>query len=40
MDKIIIRKAVLSDIPYLYDICLKTGDKGNDASALFYDPYI
>jgi GNAT superfamily N-acetyltransferase len=31
---------VLSDLPYFYDICLKTGDAGNDASALFSDPYL
>jgi GNAT superfamily N-acetyltransferase len=40
MDKINIRKAVLSDLPYLYEICLKTGDEGKDASALFFDPYL
>jgi ribosomal protein S18 acetylase RimI-like enzyme len=34
------RQAVLSDIPYLYEICLKTGDEGNDASALFSDQYL
>jgi GNAT superfamily N-acetyltransferase len=36
----VIRRAVLSDLPYLYEICLKTGDAGKDASALFYDPFI
>jgi len=35
-----IRRAVLSDLPYFYEICLKTGDGGNDASALFFDPYL
>ncbi|MDR1748098.1 MAG: GNAT family N-acetyltransferase [Spirochaetaceae bacterium] len=35
---ILIRPAVYSDIPYLYEICLKTGDSGKDASALFNDP--
>jgi len=40
MDELIIRQAVLSDIPYLYEICLKTGDEGKDASALFCDPYL
>jgi GNAT superfamily N-acetyltransferase len=35
-----IRRAVISDIPYLYEICLKTGNSGKDASALFYDPYV
>ncbi len=37
---IIIRGAELSDLPYLYEICLKTGDSGKDASALFSDPYV
>jgi GNAT superfamily N-acetyltransferase len=36
----VIRKAVISDIPYLYEICLKTGDSGKDASALYNDPYV
>ena len=40
MDEIYVRKAVLSDIPYLYEICLKTGDEGKDASALYNDPYL
>jgi len=40
MDEITIRKAVLSDIPYLYEICLKTGDEGKDATDLFFDPYL
>ena len=40
MDEITIRRAVLSDIPYLYEICLKTGDEGKDASALFFNPYL
>jgi GNAT superfamily N-acetyltransferase len=35
-----IRRAVISDIPYLYEICLKTGNSGKDASDLFYDPYV
>ncbi|HKL86535.1 MAG TPA: GNAT family N-acetyltransferase [Treponemataceae bacterium] len=35
-----IRTAVLSDIPYLYDICLKTGDNGKDASSSFTDPWL
>jgi len=39
-NEISIRKAALSDIPYLYEICLKTGDEGKDASDLFFDPYI
>jgi GNAT superfamily N-acetyltransferase len=40
MDEITIRQAVLSDIPYLYEICLKTGDSGKDAAALFFDPFV
>jgi ribosomal protein S18 acetylase RimI-like enzyme len=35
-----IRPAAGSDIPYFYEICLKTGDAGKDATALFYDPWI
>jgi hypothetical protein len=38
-EKITIRRAVLSDIPYLYEICLKTGDSSKDATPLFSDPY-
>jgi ribosomal protein S18 acetylase RimI-like enzyme len=40
MEKINIRRAVLSDIPYFYEICLKTGDEGKDAVALFFDQYL
>jgi GNAT superfamily N-acetyltransferase len=40
MEEISIRQAVLSDLPYLYEICLKTGDDGKDASSLFFDPYL
>ncbi len=29
-----------SDIPHLYEICLKTGDNGQDASHLFESPYL
>jgi ribosomal protein S18 acetylase RimI-like enzyme len=36
----LIRPSVDSDLPYLYDICLKTGDAGKDASALFHDPQL
>jgi len=39
MTGITIRRAVLSDIPYLYEICLKTGNESKDATALFSDPY-
>jgi ribosomal protein S18 acetylase RimI-like enzyme len=34
------RPVVISDIPYLYEICLKTAASGKDASALYYDPYL
>ena len=40
MKEALIRKAVKSDLPYLYEICLKTGDSGNDASHLYTDPYL
>jgi GNAT superfamily N-acetyltransferase len=40
MKDTIIRRAVMSDLPYLYEICLKTGDAGKDAGALFNDPYL
>ena len=40
MEKIDIRRAVLSDLPYFYEICLKTGDESKDASALFSDQYL
>jgi len=29
-----------TDLPYLYEICLKTGHNGKDATDLFYDPYV
>lgn len=32
-----IREAHMSDLPYLYDICLKTGANGSDASDLLKD---
>jgi ribosomal protein S18 acetylase RimI-like enzyme len=35
-----VRTAVESDVPYLYEICLKTGDSGKDATGLFHDPYL
>ncbi|MDR0540135.1 MAG: GNAT family N-acetyltransferase [Spirochaetaceae bacterium] len=34
------RKAVLTDLPYYYEICLKTGNAGMDASSLFFDPFM
>ncbi|MDR1029690.1 MAG: GNAT family N-acetyltransferase [Treponema sp.] len=37
---VFIRPACGSDIPYLYEICLKTGDSGKDASGLFHDPLL
>ena len=40
LEEINIRKAVMSDLPYVYEICLKTGDSGKDATNLFYDPYL
>ncbi len=36
----LIRDFELSDLPYLYDICLRTGDSGKDATALYTDPYL
>jgi ribosomal protein S18 acetylase RimI-like enzyme len=35
-----IRQAHGVDVPYLYEICLKTGDNSKDASELFYDPLL
>jgi len=40
MNDIIIRKAQKSDIPYIYEICLKTGDAGKDAEDLYLDHYL
>jgi len=40
MSEVAVRRAVWSDLPYLYEICLKTGDQGKDATALFSDPYL
>jgi GNAT superfamily N-acetyltransferase len=40
MSEINIRKAVLSDLPYFYEICLKTGNDGKDATDLYHDPYL
>ncbi len=37
---IIIRYALFSDLPYLYDICLKTGAEGADATPEFTDPWL
>lgn len=38
--KIEIRNAEITDLPYLYDICLKTGYNGDDASHLYSDPWL
>ncbi|MCG8306464.1 MAG: GNAT family N-acetyltransferase [Cytophagales bacterium] len=35
-----IRQAQLSDVPYVYDICRKTGNNGQDATDLLSDHYI
>ncbi|MDR1469304.1 MAG: GNAT family N-acetyltransferase [Spirochaetaceae bacterium] len=35
-----IRQAHGADVPYLYEICLKTGDNGKDASDSFHDPFL
>jgi ribosomal protein S18 acetylase RimI-like enzyme len=29
-----------SDLPFIYEVCLKTGDSGKDASELYQDPYL
>jgi ribosomal protein S18 acetylase RimI-like enzyme len=39
-EEALIRQAHGADIPYLYDICLKTGKSGKDASGLFRDPLL
>lgn len=35
-----IRPATPADIPYMYEICLKTGIAGKDGSEYFQDPYM
>ncbi len=40
MSSIVIRKAHFSDIPYLYDICLRTGKSGESAEESFFSPYL
>lgn len=35
-----VRPAVQSDIPYLYSICLETGNSGKNATPLFSDPWL
>jgi GNAT superfamily N-acetyltransferase len=36
----IVRPSAEADLPALYDICLKTGDSGQDATSLYSDPNI
>jgi GNAT superfamily N-acetyltransferase len=36
----IIRAAIAQDIPHCYEICLKTGAGGKDATDLFHDPHL
>ncbi len=38
--KIQIRQAQISDLPYIYDICIKTGFNGQDATDILTDKYI
>lgn len=33
----ILRESCIQDLPYIYDICLKTGNSGKDATESFYD---
>jgi ribosomal protein S18 acetylase RimI-like enzyme len=40
MSDVIIRPMVQQDLPYLYEICLKTGNSGKDGTAYFNDPYM
>lgn len=35
-----IRKAQVFDLPHLYNICVKTGNSGTDATNLFNDPFM
>jgi GNAT superfamily N-acetyltransferase len=39
-DAIRIRRAFAPDLPYFYEICLKTGNAGKDAASLFNDPFL
>lgn len=32
----IIRQSCIQDLPYIYDICLKTGNSGKDATDSFF----
>jgi GNAT superfamily N-acetyltransferase len=40
MNEVNVRRAAIFDIPYMYDICLKTGSDGADATDQFFDPYM
>ncbi|MDR1985698.1 MAG: GNAT family N-acetyltransferase [Treponema sp.] len=37
---VLVRPGCGPDLPYFYEICLRTGDAGKDASGLFYDPLL
>jgi GNAT superfamily N-acetyltransferase len=39
-EETVIRKAIVQDLPHFYDICLKTGDNGKDATGFFHDPWL
>ena len=39
-DEVLIRKVELTDIPYLYEICLATGFLGEDARPYYSNPYL
>jgi ribosomal protein S18 acetylase RimI-like enzyme len=40
IEKAEIRSALITDIPYLYRICLQTGFNGSDASGYYADPFL
>ncbi len=40
MNAALIRTAEFSDLPYLYEICLKTGASGKDATEFYKNPYM
>lgn len=39
-DTVEIRQAQIQDLPYLYEICLKTAAEGRDGTDLYFDPYV
>lgn len=39
-DNVQIRQAQIQDLPYLYEICLKTAAEGGDGTDLYLDPYV